>query len=165
MRMETARNQGELWKAIMRTDLERVENNDMGESNVNVNLKATMKSNKESTEVKETDRERTEANLNAKIMEDPTHTIHVDVTTQDGLANCKPKGMWTRFCRKDYGPGEKGSGEQHSMLGKRVLTDTVDIDYDMDLEAHTRKRGRAESHGKGEDEISARVADHPCQMQ
>ena len=93
-------------KAIMRADLERVENNDMGGSNVNVNLKATMKSNKESNEVKETDRERMEAKLNAEIMEDSTYTVHADVTMQDGLANRKPKGTWTRICRKDYGPVE-----------------------------------------------------------
>ena len=43
-------------KAIMRIDMERVENNDTKGCNVNVNLKAVMKSNKESTEVKETDR-------------------------------------------------------------------------------------------------------------
>ena len=140
-------------------------NNDTEGDNVNVNLKAVMKSNKESTEVKETDRERTDANLKVKIMEDPTHTGHVDVTMQDGLAERKPKGTWTRICKKDYGLGEKGSGEQPSVLGKRVLTEIVGSDYDMEFEAQTGKRGRAESHGKGEDEISARVVDHPCRTQ
>ena len=122
-------------KAIMRIDMERVENNDMGGCNVNVNLKAVMKSNKESTEVKETYRGRADANLKAKIMKDPTHTIHVDVTMQDGLAECKPKVTRTRICRKDYGLGEKGSVEQLSVLGKWVLTETVSNDYDMEFEA------------------------------
>lgn len=48
--------------AIMRTDMDRIENNDMGGSNVNVKLKAVMKSIKESTEVKETDGGGTDAN-------------------------------------------------------------------------------------------------------
>ena len=109
----------------------------MGGSNINVNSKAVMKSNKESTEVKETVKERTEANLNVKIMKEPTHTVLMDVTMQDGLANRKPKGMRTRICRKDYGLGDKGSGEPLSVLEKRVLTDTVGNDYDMDLEAQT----------------------------
>ena len=78
------------------------------------------------------------------------------------MAERTPKGTWTRICRKDYGPREKGSGEQLSVLGKRVLTETMGNDYDMEFEAQTRKQGRAESHGKGEDEISARVLDHPC---
>ena len=149
-------------KAIMRIDMERVENNDTGGCNVNVNLKAVMKSNKESTEVKETDRGHTDANLKEKIMKDPTHTVHVDVTMQDGLAEHMPKGTWTRICRKDYRHREKGSGEQLSVLGKRVLTEIVGNDYDMEFKAQTGKRGRAESHGKGEDKISARVLDHPC---
>ena len=122
-------------KAIMRIDMERVENNDTRGCNVNVNLKAIMKLNKESTEVKEIDRGRTDANLKAKIMKDPTHTVHVDVTMQDGLAERRPKGTWTRICRKDYGPGEKGSGEQLSVLGKWVLTETMGNDYDMEFEA------------------------------
>jgi len=79
-------------KAIMRTDMERVENNDMRGSNVNVNLKAVMKSNKESIEVKEIDREHTEAKSITEFMKDPTQTGHVDVTMQEGLAERKPKG-------------------------------------------------------------------------
>nr|POE94836.1 hypothetical protein CFP56_12691 [Quercus suber] len=121
-------------KAIMRTDKERIENNDMGGSNENVKLKAGMKSNKESTEVEETYRGSTDANLNAKIMEDPTHTIHVDVPMQDRLIDRKPKGTWTRICRKDYGLGEKGSGEHHSVLGKQVIIETVGNDYDREFE-------------------------------
>ena len=151
--------------AIMRTDLERVENNDTGGGNVNGNLKAVMKSDKESIEVKETDKERTEEKSITEFMEDPTQTGHVDVTMQDGLAERKPKGTWTRIGRKNYGPGEKGNIEQISMLGKRVLTETVGNEYEMEFEAQTGKRGRAESYGKGEEEISARVADHPCRTQ
>lgn len=98
-------------------------------------------------------------------MEDPTHNVHVDVTMQDGLAERKPKSTWTRLSRKDYGPGEKVSGEHHSVLGKRVITETVGNDYDMELEAQTGKRGKVESHEKGEDELSVSVVDHPCRKQ
>ena len=151
--------------AIRRTDMERVENNETEGGNGNGKLKAAMKPDMESTKGKATDRERTDAKLNMEIIEDPTHTGHVDVTMQDGPAERKRKGTWTRSCRKDDGPGVKGSGEQHSILGKRVLTETMGSDYDIESEAQSGKRGRAESHGKGNEEISAGVVDHPCRAQ
>ena len=72
--------------------------------------------------------------------------------------NLRPKGMWTRINRMEFGLGEPTKASTIHALGKRNSHEMQEGQVDI----QDAKRGKMGSDDGSIDYISARVEGHPC---
>nr|POE48527.1 hypothetical protein CFP56_61072 [Quercus suber] len=101
----------------------------------------------------------------AIISEGQADMEHVETIMHDGPEVTKPKSTWVRLQRKVHGPSENVSKKPLLVVGKRKATEPENRDSHTGYETQIGKKGKTAADDKEDDQISARVAGHPCRKQ
>ena len=75
----------------------------------------------------------------------------------------KPKSMWTRIVRMDFGLGNTLKAAEVPVLGKRISTHNTILPMQRDEEE--TERMKREKVGQDSNDIPVRVRNHPCREQ